>query len=115
MKRICHLKVRGFILAAAFFAGVGFGTNASAQVRHSYLIDLNSRTVTNLGTLGGDESVALGINDAGQVVGNSHTVGLSVFHAFITGPNGTDMRDLGTLGGSLSNASAISEAGQVAG
>ena len=56
MKRTCHLKVRGFILAAVFFAGVGFGTNASAQVRHSYLIDLNSRTATDNGTLGGGYS-----------------------------------------------------------
>ena len=53
MKRICHLKVRGFILAAAFSAGLGFGTSASAQVRRSYLIDLNSKTVTDIGTLGG--------------------------------------------------------------
>ena len=75
MKRICHLKVRGFILAAAFSAGLGFATSASAQVRHSYLIDLNSKTVTDIGTLGGAYSDACGINDAGQVVGYSGTAG----------------------------------------
>src|SRR4051812_10306707 len=48
VKRIFHLNVRGFILAAAFSAGLGFGTSASAQ----YLVDLNSKTATELGTLG---------------------------------------------------------------
>ena len=69
MKIIRGFKVRGFILAAAFSAGLGFGTSASAQVQHSYLIDLNSKTVTDIGTLGGTDSHAYGINDAGQVVG----------------------------------------------
>ncbi len=32
MKIIRSFKVRGFILAAAFSAGLGFGTSASAQV-----------------------------------------------------------------------------------
>ena len=41
---------------------------------------------------------ALGINDAGQVVGSSITAA-GAQHAFITGPNGVGMTDLGTLGG----------------
>ena len=48
MKIIRNFKVPGFIVAAAFSAGLGFGTNASAQV-HLYLLDLNSKTATNLG------------------------------------------------------------------
>ena len=78
MKIIRGFKVRGFILAAAFSAGLGFATNASAQVEHSYLIDLNSKTVTDIGTLGGTDnrSVAYGINDAGQVVGYSERAGV---------------------------------------
>jgi probable HAF family extracellular repeat protein len=110
VKRICHLNVRGFILAAAFSAALGFGTSASAQP-HSYLVDLNSKTATDIGTLGGSYSVAQGINDAGQVVGRSGD------HAFITGPDGMGMRDLGTLGGdySYSEASGINDAGQVVG
>ena len=97
MKRICNLNVRGFILAAAFFAGVGFGPRAHAQ-SHAYLIDLNSKTATDLGTLGGEFSSASGINDAGQVVGYSDTTG-GATHAFITGPDGVGMRDLGSLDG----------------
>ena len=108
MKRICHLNVRGFILAAAFSAALGFGTSASAQP-HSYLVDLNSKTATDIGTLGGSYSVAQGINDAGQVVGRSGD------HAFITGPDGMGMRDLGTLGGRYSEALGINDAGQVVG
>jgi hypothetical protein len=52
MKITRNFKIRGFILAAAFSAGLGFATSASAQER-SYLIDLNSKTVTDIGTLGG--------------------------------------------------------------
>src|SRR4051812_23067917 len=103
MKIICGFKVRGFILAAAFSAGLGFGTSASARVTHSYLVDLNSKTVTDLGNLGFTYrgTYANGINDAGQVVGWS-VVGYSdrvgvVEHAFITGPDGMGMRDLGTF------------------
>jgi probable HAF family extracellular repeat protein len=61
------------------------------------------------GTLGGDSSSAYGINDAGQVVGDSGG------HAFITGPDGVGMRDLGTLGGDYSSAYGINDAGQVVG
>src|SRR4051794_13545745 len=112
MKIIRGFKVRGFILAAAFSAGLGFGTSASAQER-SYLVDLNSKTVTDIGTLGGTGSQANGINDAGQVAGGSYTAGGDL-HAFITGP-GMGMRDLGTLGGTFSAAFGINATGQVVG
>ena len=61
--------------------------------------------------------MALGVNDTGQVVGLSYTVGGQP-HAFRTAPNrpinpATD--DLGTLGGSSSYAYAINSSGQVVG
>ena len=60
MKITLGCKVRGFILAAAFSAGLGFGTSAFAQVKHSYLIDLNSKTATDIGALGGSYTPGFG-------------------------------------------------------
>jgi probable HAF family extracellular repeat protein len=67
-----------------------------------------SKTVTEIGTLGGTYVSAKGINDAGQVAGDAR-------HAFITGPDGMGMRDLGTLGGDYSTAWGINDTGQVVG
>ena len=65
----------------------------------------------SLGTLGGPDSTACGINDAGQVSGSAQdSAGIS--HAFLYS-NGK-MTDLGGLGGG-SWAYRINSAGQVAG
>jgi len=52
--------------------------------------------MTDLGTLGGTESLARGINDSGQVVGYSATAS-GHWYAFLY--YGGTMADLGTLGG----------------
>jgi probable HAF family extracellular repeat protein len=65
-----------------------------------------------LGTLGGSESYAYGINDAGQVVGRS-TLANNYSHAFLYSDG--SMRDLGTLGGVTSGAYEINGSGQVVG
>jgi probable HAF family extracellular repeat protein len=69
--------------------------------------------VQNLGTLGGNSSRALGVNDAGQVVGFSSVAGSPSARAFIY-ENGV-MRDLGGFGGAATLASAINQAGQIVG
>jgi probable HAF family extracellular repeat protein len=77
-------------------------------------------TVTDLGTLGGTQSAAAGINASGQVAGWALSSNDTATHAFRTAPNrpinpATD--DLGTLGPQSSNmiSAAINASGQVAG
>jgi probable HAF family extracellular repeat protein len=74
-------------------------------------------TMHNLGTLGGSRpSTAMGVNDSGQIVGESgpsgSNSGSDPYHAFLY--NGT-MHDLGTFGGRFSGATAVNSAGQVTG
>jgi probable HAF family extracellular repeat protein len=66
----------------------------------------------DLGTLGGVNSVANGINNSGQVVG-SFTNSQGNSRAFLF--TGGAMREVGTLGGDSSNANGINDAGQIVG
>src|SRR5687768_18215300 len=90
IKTIDNRSIRSAVMAAALSMGLGFVTHASAE---AYLIDLNTKTATDLGDLW-----PIALNDAGQLVGNFYTADGSS-HAFITGPNGVGMTDLGTLPG----------------
>ena len=70
---------------------------ANAQKYHALIWDSNSG-MTDLGTLGGDTSYALGINDSGEVVGYSYLADNVTRHAFTWTAAG-GMVDLGTLRG----------------
>ena len=69
--------------------------------------------MVDLGTLGGDSSVAEAVNDFGQVVGASDISG-GAHHAFLWTLAG-GMIDLGTLGGDFSGTVAVNDRGQVIG
>jgi len=99
----------------AWFLGV-FSACLALPARSQTSIQLYK--FTDLGTLGGANSAAYGINASGQVVGYSDTSVPNIFHAFRTAANSpinplTD--DLGALGGMVSVATSINDFGQVAG
>jgi probable HAF family extracellular repeat protein len=113
MKITSNFKVHSFILAAALSTSLGFVSPAFAT--GSWIVNSNGERPIKLGTLGGGNSNASGINDAGQVVGSSYSTIAGEYHAFVTGPDGEGITDLGTLGGNQSSAFGINNAGQVVG
>jgi probable HAF family extracellular repeat protein len=68
--------------------------------------------VTDLGAVGGTNSMAYGINNHEQIVGAART-GMGTYHAFMF--DSGRMMDLGTLGGSNSMAYGINDRGWMVG
>jgi len=71
------------------------------------------RDMLDIGTLGGQVTRAMDVNNSGQVVGAAYLDGDLVRHAYLW-EDGT-MTDLGTLGGTNSTARGIDDLGQVVG
>lgn len=78
----------------------------------SVSLTVTSLSVVNLGTIGGSNSLANGINTYSQVVGTAHDVSGNT-RAFLH--DGNLMTKLGTLGGVYSSAYGISDSGQAVG
>ena len=94
--------IRGFFGLALFTAA--FASEATAQ----------SYVVTDLGTLGGSGSFGFGVNDSGQVVGNSNVNGASDYKAFSF--SNAVLSNLGSLGvGGNSEAFGVNNSGVVVG
>ncbi len=103
-----HRLVAGLLLAlVATLASAALLASAAAAGGSAY-------TIINLGTLGGGNSYATSINDAGQVVGYSYTAA-SYRHAFLWTEEGgmVDLGALSTYGESF--AEAVNASGQVVG
>ena len=84
---------------------------AMAQKQHAFIWS-STMGMTDLGTLGGDSSYALGLNDSSEVVGYSYLAGNTTYHAFTWTASG-GMVDLGSLpGGTSTQALAINSAGE---
>ena len=71
-------------------------------------------TLTPMGTLGGTDSIGLGVNNSGQVAGN-YTSADGSLRAFVTGSIGTAPTDLGDLGSNYGRAYGINTTGQMTG
>ncbi len=95
-------------------SGVIVGTrSATTAGAFGHAVVWNNGTLTDLGTLGGLNSTAYGVNNQNRVVGDSQLASNTASHAFLW--QGGGLIDLGTLGGAKSFARAISDSGFVVG
>src|SRR5437868_6462359 len=70
--------------------------------------------LTNLGTLGGGQGIALDVSETGRIVGHAF-MSNGIDEAFLWSPDTREMTDLGSLSGRGSMATAINELGVVVG
>lgn len=107
----CCINASGQVAGITIVDDAGYNYPARAFIWKND----GTTTIYNLGTLGGPNSYASTLNDAGQVAGWSDILHGLKPHAFIWLNNGTAMKDLGTFGGTASKSNEINASGQVTG
>jgi len=93
---------------------VGSATLAQGQGTRGFITGPNGNNPKLIGTLGGNSSQLMGLNDLGQAVGDA-TLADGTTHAILVEPDGTSAIDIGTLGGNYSTATAINAKGRIIG
>jgi probable HAF family extracellular repeat protein len=88
---------------------VGYAILTGASNHHAFAYDESMHQTTDLGTFGGSNSEAKGINDFGQIVGDADVIGDLHHHGFLFA--GGTLSDIGTLGGSDSTVNRINNGG----
>ncbi len=86
------------------------GWTTGMPIRHAFL--WQNGKMTDLGTLGGEYSVADALNERGQIVGTASTKKTGS-HVFLW--SNSRMRDLGSFGGPNSEPKAVNKRGQIVG
>jgi probable HAF family extracellular repeat protein len=96
--------------ATATNGGTVVGASLSGDVTRGFIY--RNGDIRSTGTLYGGESIAYGVNAAGQVVGDS-TDASGNTRAFLY--SGGALTDIGTLGGTVASARGINDAGMIVG
>lgn len=92
---------------------VGSVAIQSGGLWYTHACRFSNGVVEDLGTLGGGNAEAFGIDAAGWIVGQSQISGDGKVRAFLR--TSSKLLDLGTLGGTNSTAQAINSTGEIAG
>jgi probable HAF family extracellular repeat protein len=111
--RLIQTDERRHQAARAFLFLRSFGLICSVVCLASAAIAQNRYQITRIPVAAGTNSVALGLNNKGGIVGYSFQG--DDYHAFLYSYSDKSITDVGSLGGNLNAACAINEAGQVTG
>ena len=112
MRSVPNFTTPPISASGAGSGGVGPSTRLAIESLESRQL-LSTYTIEDLGTLGGNGSLANAINAEGQVVGSAQLAN-GTSHAVLWNP-GQAGKDLGTLGGTNSTALGINILGDIVG